>query len=202
MGSQPTSWLLGRRSVCLSVSFYGSLSAHFQPLTPSQPHTSSGESIYGVCFVDTSIGNFHVRTSHSPPPPLLPSSSYFLIASPFLTLPSLSCSPFPIPPLPLHTYLGTHPKPPAFFLSPSSLPPFSLSFTTHTPISPFPSPSSLPFSSPLRILTCCLFLFNQLGQFSDDRQCSRLRTLIAHYPPAQVHLTIRQSWNRLFNLFV
>ena len=26
----------------------------------------------------------------------------------------------------------------------------------------------------------------QLGQFVDDRECSRLRTLVAHYPPAQV----------------
>ena len=29
-------------------------------------------------------------------------------------------------------------------------------------------------------------VFFQVGQFVDDRHCSRLRTLIAHYPPVQV----------------
>lgn len=73
-----------------------------------QPLRTSGESAYGVCFVDTCIGKFHVRQS----PDRLP-------ISPFTSL---------IPPT----------------------------------------------------------LFYQLGQFSDDRQCSRLRTLVAHHPPAQV----------------
>ncbi len=35
---------------------------------------------------------------------------------------------------------------------------------------------------PLYICDVCV----QVGQFSDDESCSRLRTLIAHYPPAHM----------------
>ena len=163
MGSQPTSWLLGRRLVCLSVSFYGSLSTHFQPLTPSQPHTSSGESIYGVCFVDTSIGNFHVCTSRSPLLPYCPPSPpcvCSLVASPFLALllfflfPAL-LSPFLLSPL--HAYLGTHPKCPAFFLSLSSLPPSSLICILILPLTSPLHPFLLtPFPTPTYLVCSCL----------------------------------------------
>ena len=36
------------------------------------------------------------------------------------------------------------------------------------------------------LLTCFIFFPSQVGQFTDDRHCSRLRTLVSHYPPAQI----------------
>ena len=40
------------------------------------------------------------------------------------------------------------------------------------------------------LLLVILFVFhchgNQVGEFTDDRHSSRLRTLVSHYPPAQV----------------
>ena len=43
-----------------------------------------------------------------------------------------------------------------------------------------------------------IYFFNQIGQFDDDRHGSRLRTLVSHFPPAQVCLSCLQfdAWVR------
>jgi DNA mismatch repair protein MSH6 len=45
----------------------------------------------------------------------------------------------------------------------------------------------------------CIGLFH-LGQFVDDRQCSRLRTLVAHHPPAQVLYPRGQLSQKVMNV--
>lgn len=120
----------------------------FCPITfcQSQEVDGSGGSEFGVCFVDTSVGTFHVSTS----PikgfvwPLVGFQSSRNRVDKYLTRdPLLLCDSNVA--LNSHCSLALFSKCPLFF-----------------------------------------FLTIKLGQFKDDHFCSKLRTTVSHYAPAEV----------------